>query len=75
MPPDTGASGPRRNGGGHWEPIIHSIGKGGRVEGSLPSSNVLHFFFPYRTPGNTSSNIMNTELAHLGTCPSVRSGE
>lgn len=47
-------------------------------EGSLPPLNMLHFFFFFLsktledTPCPTT---MNTELAHLGTCPSVRSGE
>lgn len=76
-PPDTGTSGSRRNWKGavgayysqHWE-------REGWVEGSLPSSNLLHFFFFFnKAPENTPSpNTMNTELAHWGPAPAWGQG-
>lgn len=74
-PPDSGTSGSRRNWEGavgayysqHWE-------REGWVEGSLPSSNLLHTFF-LQDPENSSPQHHEHGACTLGTCPSVGSGE
>lgn len=61
--------------GGSGGLLFTALGRGKVGKGSLPPSNLLHFFKGPQKK-TSSPNTINTELSRtLGTCPSGRSGE